>query len=390
MANETLIKGAGFASGGSQTGGFVNLQSAYVQGMNVPMSEIGRKALQEAAYKRKQDEVELKNYVNKLEDVEIGKVEDSMRPEVTQFLVDNKNNYAEAARLAADLDADDPAYMEAVSEMNRINSAFKSLSKNLDLFKEKRTQFYDDVRNNSISKGSNLDALNSLFKNSDYAVEIDEYGNLSVENDGEYVPMTDFEEDTEYNYFLTDAEDFNKLMKLTETATSGAVKIQGGLEQNYRYQLNGLFNTMGREDLMSMMYDTVISNTPLKDREDFDQGLFDIEREGELREWLSNTYMDSLKTVAASAAKQKEIRNRPKESIAQRNARKASEAAMKRYREITSSPVAGASVQGRGGKSIVFIPNDKGGIDPRPVRNGSLDPTVIIYEDADAQDWLTK
>ena len=312
MANETLIKGAGFASGGLETGGFVNLQSAYVQGMNTPMSEIGRRALQEAAYKRKQDEVELKNYVNKLEDVEIGKVEDSMRPEVTQFLVDNKNNYAEAARLAADLDADDPAYMEAVSEMNRINSAFKSLSKNLDLFKEKRTQFYDDVRNNSISKGSNLDALNSLFKNSDYAVEIDEYGNLSVENDGEYVPMTDFEEDTEYNYFLTDAEDFNKLMKLTETATSGAVKIQGGLEQNYRYQLNGLFNTMGREDLMSMMYDTVISNTPLKDREDFDQGLFDIEREGELREWLSNTYMDSLKTVAASAAKQKEIRNRPK------------------------------------------------------------------------------
>ena len=390
MANETLIKGAGFASGGLETGGFVNLQSAYVQGMNVPMSEIGRRALQEAAYKRKQDEVELKNYVNKLEDVEIGKVEDSMRPEVTQFLVDNKNNYAEAARLAADLDADDPAYMEAVSEMNRINSSFKSLSKNLDLFKEKRTQFYDDVRNNSISKGSNLDALNSLFKNSDYAVEIDEYGNLSVENDGEYVPMTDFEEDTEYNYFLTDAEDFNKLMKLTETATSGAVKIQGGLEQNYRYQLNGLFNTMGREDLMSMVYDTVISNTPLKDRDDFDPSYFDIENEGKLREWLSNTYMDSLKTVAASAARQKEIRNRPKESVAQTRAREAAEQAMKRYREIASSPVAGASVQGRGGKSIVFITNDKGVVEPRPVRNGSLDPTVVIYEDADAQDWLTK
>ena len=199
--------------------------------------------------------------------------------------------------------------------------------------------------------------------------------------------MTDFEEDTEYNYFLTDAEDFNKLMKLTETATSGAVKIQGGLEQNYRYQLNGLFNTMGREDLMSMMYDTVISNTPLKDREDFDQGLFDIEREGELREWLSNTYMDSLKTVAASAAKQKEIRNRPKESIAQRNAREASEAAMKRYKEITSSPTTGASVQGRGGKSIVWTGNPPL---PNAVRNGSLDPTVVIYGDADAQDWLTK
>jgi hypothetical protein len=390
MANETLIKGAGFASGGSQTGGFVNLQSAYVQGMNVPMSEIGRRALQEAAYKRKQDEVELKNYVNKLEDIELGKVEDSMRPEVTQFLVDNKNDYAEAARLAADLDADDPRYMEAVSEMNKINSKFKALSKNLDLFKEKRAQFYDDVKNNTISKGANVDALTSLFKNNEYDIEIDEYGNLSIDNEGDLVPLTDFDEDTDYNYFLTNNEGFNTLMTLNEKANTGATKISGGLEQNYRYQLNGLFNTMGREDLMSMVYDTVISNVPLKDREDFDAGLLDIEREGELRTWLSNTYLDTFKTVAAQAAKQKEIQNAPKESVAQRRARQAAEQAMKRYREIASSPVAGASVQGRGGKSIVFIADDKGVVKPRPVRNGSLDPTVVIYKETDAQDWLTK
>ena len=390
MANESLIKGAAFAHGGLKTGGFVNPQAAYVQGMNTPMSEIGRRALQEAAYKRKQDEVELKNYVNKLEDIELGKVEDSMRPEVTQFLVDNKNDYAEAARLAADLDADDPRYMEAVSEMNKINSKFKALSKNLDLFKEKRTQFYDDVKNNTISKGANIDALTSLFKNNEYAIEIDEYGNLSIDNEGDLVPLTDFDEDTDYNYFLTNNEGFNTLMTLNEKANTGATKISGGLEQNYRYQLNGLFNTMGREDLMSMVYDTVISNVPLKDREDFDAGLLNIEREGELREWLSNTYLDTFKTVAAQAAKQKEIKNRPKESIAQRRARQAAEQAMKRYKEITSSPVAGASVQGRGGKSIVFIANDKGVVEPRPVRNVSLDTTVVIYEDADAQDWLTK
>ncbi len=55
------------------------------------------------------------------------------------------------------------------------------------------------------------------------------------------------------------------------------------------------------------MYDTVINDVPLKDREDFDLGLFEVEREDELREWLSDTYMNSLKTVAASSAKQKEI-----------------------------------------------------------------------------------
>ena len=308
MGNDTLIKGASLAYGGGQTGGFVNPQAGYVQGMNAPMSEIGRAAMQEAAYKRKQDEVELKNYVNKMEDIQLAKVEESMRPEVTQFLIDNKNNYAEAARMASDADPDDPMYAQAVGEMNKINSTFKNLSEGLDLFKKKRTEYYDDVKNNTISKGSNTDALNSLFKNSEYSITIDEYGALSVENDGEYVPLSDFDEDTEYNYFLVNNEGYNSLMTLTDKANTGATKIEGGLEDSYKYQLNGMFNTMGREDLMSMMYDTVINDTPLIDNEGFDPLLLEVENEQQLRTWLSNTYLESLKTVAADAAKKKDIK----------------------------------------------------------------------------------
>ena len=68
MANETLIKGASLAYGGNQTGGFLNPQAGYVQGVNTPMSELGQQAMREAAYKRRQDEIELKNYVNSMED----------------------------------------------------------------------------------------------------------------------------------------------------------------------------------------------------------------------------------------------------------------------------------------------------------------------------------
>ena len=385
MGNDTLIKGASLAYGGGQTGGFVNPQAGYVQGMNAPMSEIGRAAMQEAAYKRKQDEVELKNYVNKMEDIQLAKVEESMRPEVTQFLIDNKNNYAEAARMASDADPDDPMYSQAVGEMNKINSTFKNLSEGLDLFKKKRTEYYDDVKNNTISKGSNTDALNSLFKNSEYSITIDEYGALSVENDGEYVPLSDFDEDTEYNYFLVNNEGYNSLMTLTDKANTGATKIEGGLEDSYKYQLNGMFNTMGREDLMSMMYDTVINDTPLIDNEGFDPLLLEVENEQQLRTWLSNTYLESLKTVAADAARKKDIKSRPKESVGQRRARKQRAAAMDRYREIANAPIAGKVVQGSGGKSIVWV-----GDPPMAtaVRNGALDPTVVIYDEKDAQDWL--
>jgi hypothetical protein len=387
MGNDTLIKGASLAYGGNQTGGFLNPQAGYVQGVNTPMSELGQQAMREAAYKRRQDEIELKNYVNSMETVDLAKVEESMRPEVTEFLVANKKNYAEAARLASDLDADDPMYMKAVSEMNQIDAAFKALSGNLDMFKKKRTEFYDDVKANNISKASNKDALNSMFKNSDYAIEIDEFGALSIENDGEYVPMTDFEEDTEYNYFLTDNEDFTKLMDLTNSANSGATVISGGLEQSYKYKLNGIFNTMGREDLMSMMYDTVINDVPLKDREDFDLGLFEVEREDELREWLSDTYMNSLKTVAASSAKQKEIANRPKptrgEILKIQNVKKVT-SYFNKMKSVANSFIPGLLAS----RSIVTKDLGDGTIGFIPVLNGAQQTDFFLRNDEEALTWL--
>jgi len=382
MANESLIKGAGFAATN-----FLNPQAGFVQGLNTPMSEIGRAAMQESAYKRKQDEVELKNYVNKMEDIELNKVEETMRPEVTEFLVENKNNYAEAARMAADLDPEDPRYMEAVSEMNKINSSFKSLSTSLDAFKTKRTEFYADVKKNAISKGSNTDALNAMFKNDDYSIQIDQYGGLSIENEGEFVPLTDFEEDTEYNYFLVNNEAFNSIMTLTNEANSNAVKITGGLETSYKYKLNGMFNTMDREDLMSMVYDTVINDTPLVDG-DFDQALLDPENEGELRTFLSNKYLESLKVVAQQSAAQLAIKNRPKETVAQRNARQGQVARMKRYNQLAQNPAPGMSVQGVRGKSVVWIKDAKGGAQASAALNGKLQPTVTLFNEESIKDWL--
>jgi len=140
---------------------------------------------------------------------------------------------------------------------------------------------------------------------------------------------------------------------------------------------------------MSMMYDTVINNTPLKDRADFDQGLFDIEREGELREWLSNTYMDSLKTVAASAAKQKEIRNRPKpnrsEIVNNQKIKKVTEY----FNKMKGQPR--TFIPGR--RSSISIQTvaraDGSGVDYVPVENGSIKTDIELNNDAEALAWLT-
>ena len=86
--------------------------------------------------------------------------------------------------------------------MNRINSAFKSLSASLDTFKKNRDQFYLDVKNNVISDASDLTDLNNLYKNEDYEIAIDQYGGVTIVHNGEMVPLASFDDDTSYNYHL--------------------------------------------------------------------------------------------------------------------------------------------------------------------------------------------
>ena len=381
MANQNLIQGAGVAADK-----FFNPGAGYNAGIAAGKpSDVAMRSLAQQAYNERQDEAELKNFVNSMDTIDVSKVESSMQDEVNAYLIKSRNEYAEAAKNASKLDAEDPGYMEAVGKMNEINGAFKTLSTNLDSFKTKREQYYEDTKNNTISDASDVTKLNALYKNNDFDIIIEPGGGFQISHDGAYVPFSSFEEDTEYNYFLRNNEGFNSLMTLTDKANTGATRIEGGLEDNYRYQLKGMFNSMGREDLMSMMYDTVINDVPLVDGEGFDQDLLDPDNEQQLRTWLSDTYLKSLQEVAADAARKKDIKSRPKESIGQRNARKQKVAAMTRFRKIQAAPSIGQVVQGSGGKSIVWM-----GDPPiaTAVRNGALDPTVVIYDESDAQDWL--
>ena len=304
MANQNLITGAGIAADK-----FVNPGTSFTAGAAVgsQISDMARIAMQQNLYQKRQDEVEMKNYVNSFDgdQFNVAKVEESMRPEVNDYLIKSRNEYSEAAKLASKLDAEDPRYAEAIATMNRINNSFENLSTGLDGIKNKRTKFYEDVKNNTISEASDVSKLNSLYKDPDFDIVIGPSGDITLNHNGEYVALESFDDDTEYNYFLINNEGFNNIMTLTDKAQKGGAKIEGGLEQNYQYQLNQMFNTMGREDMESMLYDTVISDTPLNLRPDFDPALLDIENDQALRKWLSNTYLQSLKTVAKGSYDQK-------------------------------------------------------------------------------------
>ena len=299
--NASLIQGAGTAAGG-RTGGFVDVSGAFMKGATQPMTQLQMMNMRRKMYDRRRNEIELKNYVNSLEDIDLAKVEDSMRDEVSSFLIQNRNRYAEAAKIASRTDADNPEYMDAVREMNKIKSSFKNLSSNLDTFKKNREQFYEDVKNNSISDASNVDALNALYKNNDYDIVIDPFGSFSIFTEGEYVPLSDFTEDTDYNYHLKNSEGFNAIMDLTNKVHKAGVKLEGGARDIVSRNLSVLFNNMGQEDLMSMVYDNMLdSKIPIIDRDDFNDDLLSIENEDQLRTYLHDVFLEGLEAVGESS-----------------------------------------------------------------------------------------
>jgi len=302
MANQSLMTGAGIAASS-----FNNLQEGYNKGMAASgPTEIAMASMREQMYKARQDEVELKNYVNGMENIDVSKVEESMRPELNAWLIKNRNEYAAAAKRASKLDADHPDYLTSVNKMNEIDAAFKNASAKFDGFKNKRDQYYEDDRNNSISLAADRENLDAMFKNSEYDIVMKPDGSFVINNgENEYIDYSEFEKDGKYNYFLVNNEGFNGIMNLTNNAQQGATKIEGGLEQNYLYKLNQMFNTMGREDIESMLYDTVISDVPLNKDENFNPELLQVENDNALRKWMSETYLEKLKIVANGAYNQK-------------------------------------------------------------------------------------
>jgi len=400
MANNTLIQGAGIAAGGAKTGGFTDIGGAFMAGA-LNMSPQAQMAIRQNIYNKRQDAIELKNYVNNMGDINVNKVEESMRPEVNDFLIKQRNEYAEAAKMASKLDAEDPAYAEAISKMNSINASFKSLSENLDKFKTNREQYYEDVKNNSISdaNGVSVENLNSLYKNSDYDIVIGPGGSFQIAHNNEYVPFEDFDKDSDYNYHLINNEGFNQIMTLTDNAHTNAKKIEGGLETNYRHKLNSTFNNMEREDLLSMVHDNALdANNPIIDREDFYTqtdadgnkiDLLNIENDQALRNYLSNTHLQALKTVAEKSHKQKEVDSRPKPSYGQIQQNQRKRDINKRLESLTFNAPSGQSVQGMsGGRSVIWIDDGSGSTQPVAIRDGSIDNTITFYSMGDIQNYL--
>ena len=242
-------------------------------------------------------------YIDNLNsEVDLTQLNSTQQMAVTNFLVENKNVYANAASEIARLDdPSDPRYMELREKMNSVQNSFKNLAGQVNGYKEDKIAYLKDFDDRRISDGNDISALSSASKiytdEGDFG--IGEGGNLNFWNNDkeEYESYTDVEKP-----FLKDFKSANNILSLNEKVYSAGSSLSGARQNMIRNKLKNMISSGGRDTLLSLASDDFLIEGGLNLE---DPSLFDPANQDLLQEAVLNSYMDALIDTAAQGARDK-------------------------------------------------------------------------------------
>lgn len=242
-------------------------------------------------------------YIDNLNsEVDLTQLNSTQQMAVTNFLVENKNVYANAASEIAKLDdPSDPRYMELREKMNSVQNSFKNLAGQVNGYKEDKVAYLKDFDDRRISDGNDISALSSASKiytdEGDFG--IGEGGNLNFWNNDkeEYESYTDVEKP-----FLKDFKSANNILSLNEKVYSAGSSLSGARQNMIRNKLKNMISSGGRDTLLSLASDDFLIEGGLNLE---DPSLFDPANQDLLQDAVLNSYMDALIDTAAQGARDK-------------------------------------------------------------------------------------
>ena len=201
-----------------------------------------------------------KQYLAQIPNVNaITKIPEWMRADVNNYLVSEKQKYAEVSKQLGSMSSSDPAYMDAVSELQNIKNNFAYLNDQLNQFQEDSKQYVLDVDNDKISEG---------FKNG----EADKYNKtaavytgdakLTIRNGNLFFNV----DGKSFNYSRGEIGDYFKknfgsqttllnLAKQVETDARKGFTFESS-RKRYEGEIDAVLNKGGKEAVLSMVYDT--------------------------------------------------------------------------------------------------------------------------------------
>lgn len=241
-------------------------------------------------------------YINNLNsEMDVTQLDPSQQSAVKNYLVQQKNIYADTANRLARTEPTDPTYMEMVDQINGIQSSFTNLAAELKTYKQDKLNYIKDFDNGTLSDGNEIGTLNNASKlyTNEGQMGIGQGGTLKFYNDekGEFVSYRQSKKP-----FLKDFNTADGILKMNENAYNSGQVLTGARKNMMRNNLAQQIDKGGRDTLLSLASDDFLIQGGLNLQ---DPSLFEIENEEMLRDVVIDSYMDAFVDSSIQGANEK-------------------------------------------------------------------------------------
>lgn len=297
--SDNLIRGAAVAADR-----FVDVGGAVAAGMaSVPMS----RSRSPKAQKIDKVNSDVKTYVDSLNtDMDLIGLSNEEQSSIRSYLQNKRMEYAQMATELSQIDAISPYYSQLKGEMDSIKNSFKSLSKQITTFKERKAQYHDDFDKGMFSKGNDPEQYEK-------AAKVYAGGYLNISNDGElYIVSKDGKDIVNYSEIkdpnLVDRKTANEILKTADSLYNSGAKLNPYKEKMFRNQTAAILAADGA--LESIVNDGIIDSMPIEI--DLDQ----YETRGDAIDAVTDILVQGYKKSAEQGymAKQQKINTRRRTS----------------------------------------------------------------------------
>ena len=300
--NQQLVKGEAFVRSSTQS----NWNEPLMKGLNSGLEQL---AQINAAKKAERGAINNKvsTYINQLNsDIDLTNLDDSQQQAVTNYLVQEKNKYAEAAvQITKIEDPSSKEYLDYRDQMNSIQRSFGNLAKQLNGYKEDKISYLKDFDDRRVSDGNEVGSLRkaSRIYTNEGSMGIGPGGQVTFWDDdnGKYENYSTIQKP-----FLKDFKSADSILALNESVYSAGQTLSGARLDMIRNKLKNMINAGGRDTVLSLASDDFLIEGGLNLQ---DPSLFEPENQDLLADTVLNSYMDALTNTSKQGANDKRPAN---------------------------------------------------------------------------------
>ena len=215
----------------------------------------------------------------------------------TEYIMRQRDIYANAAFRAQDklVPKTSPAYLQNIQEMNQVKSNLENLAVQQKAIGDNQQQYLDDVENGRISKANYVDGKSNGLADIYSGVanmNIDDFGNLTFEVDGEYKPYAQVAD-----YSLKSIDTANGILDLVDKVAGSKKPMNKAQMGMFNNRIKSIINEASRSDVVSLIKDDLL---PGFENIDIDSEMFKTENLPALKDIVINTINSAAGDINSS------------------------------------------------------------------------------------------